>query len=94
MQKITLWKGKGPIGPTFDLIADREICFFHKDNVIVVFVVMHYLPQSILDWIHENNIKIMSWFGNPEMRLMIPIDLIDTISQYRGEIPMYVPREY
>ena len=94
MQKLTLWKAKGPIGPTFDLIVDREVCFFHRDNVVVVFVVMQYLPQSILDWIHENNIKIMSWFGNPEMRLMIPIDLIDMISSYRGEVPMYVPRKY
>ena len=92
MQKMTLWKGKDAIGQTVELLVDREVCFFHRDNAVIVFVVMQYLPQSLLDWIHENNIKIMSWFGNPEMRLVIPIELIDMISSYRGEVPMYVPR--
>jgi hypothetical protein len=92
MQKMTLWKSKDSLGQTVELLVDREVCFFHRDKVVIVFVVMQYLPQSLLDWIHENNIKIMSWFGNPEMRLVIPIDLIDMISSYRGEVPMYVPR--
>jgi hypothetical protein len=91
MLKLTLWQNKDAIGKTFDLLANNELSLFHKDGVVVVFVVMQYLPQSLLDWIHENNIKIMSWFGYPEMRLLIPLSLIDTIASYHGEIPMYVP---
>ena len=93
MQKISLWKSREVTGQTVELLVDR-ISFFHRDGVAIVFVVMQYMPQTLLDWIHENNVRILSWFGHPDMRLMIPIDLIDAISSYSGEIPMYVPRKY
>ena len=93
MQKMTLWKSREVTGKTVELLVDH-ISFFHRDGVAIVFVVVQYLPQTLLDWINDNNVRILSWFGNPNMRLMIPIDLIDTISSYSGEIPMYVPRKY
>ena len=94
MIKISFWKGEDALGQTVELLVDREVCFFHRDKVVIVFVVMQYMPQTLLDWIHENNVRILSWFGHPDMRLEIPMELIDAITSYSGEIPMYVPRKY
>lgn len=93
MIKLSLWKGENAIGQTVELLADRA-SFFNRKGIVIVFVVMQYMPQTLLDWICDNNVRILSWFGHPDMRLEIPMELIDAITSYSGEIPMYVPKKY
>lgn len=86
MLKVNLL-GKKQLAKQCSIIA-KDVCFF--GDTCVIFVVLHKLPQSILDFINTEEITIHSWFGDIEMRLFIPTYLLDTIVPYNGDKPSYI----
>ena len=87
MVKLSLLDKKN-IGKTVSFIVDL-VSFSNISNEVIIFVNFNQLPQELITYIQEHNIKIRTWYGIGKLRLFIPIDLIDKIESWHGNSPKY-----
>lgn len=60
---------------------------------IIVFIKPHLIESDmLLSELQEVGCRFMTWFGSDTMRMVVPMSIIDEITDWgKEEIPMYCP---